>query len=151
MTLEAAIAIALGLFLGPVVSNWLTMRRPKDIVVSIQKTTNSASQPEIVNCQIVLPASATEDEIWHAIEKGALPITSRMVTVNEMILDHTREMSDKIAAERPALKNKFLRKLERRRREFVAKTLGMPIDQVTDEDIQKVVDQTHNGAGLPNE
>ena len=150
MSIEAALLIGLGLFLGPVVSNWLVLRRPKDIVVSVQKTTNSASQPEIVTVQIPLPAAATSDQIWRAIElQGALPATSRMVSVNEMIMDATREMSEKIAAERPGLKDNFLRKLEKRRRRYAARTLGIPIDQVTDEQIQQLVAQA--GGVVPQE
>lgn len=146
MSVEAAGLLALAIFLGLVVPAWLQSRRPK-YLITVQKTTNSASQPEIVTVQANLPARADEEAIWHETERMALAATSRMVTVNEMILDHTREVSEKIAAERPELKHKFLRKLDKRRRRFAASKLGIPIDQVTDEHIKALV---QNG-GAPAE
>ena len=146
MTLDTAIVIALGLFLGPVVANWLVARRPKDRIVTVQKTTNSASQPEIITAQGFVPADADEDVIWNEMEALALAATSRMVSVNEMILDHTEAMSAKIAAERPVLKDKFLKKLEKRRKKWASKKLGIPIDEVTDERIAHLVAQTQGPA-----
>jgi hypothetical protein len=121
--------------------------RPR-YMVSIQKTTNSASQPEVVNIQANLPWWASGMRVWIELEKCAVAAVSRMVSVNEHILDETRKMQDQISKERPAMKSRFLRKLERRKKAHVARVMGIPIDQVTDEQIQQVVAETQNG-GVP--
>lgn len=118
--------------------------RPR-YMISVQKTTNSASQPEIVSIQANLPWWSRADKIWRECEKIAAVTVSRMTTVNEMILDVTRELHERIAQERPQLKSKFLRKQEKRRKEHVARVLGIPIDQVNDDQIKQVVNQAQSG------
>lgn len=143
MIVEGAALVALAILAGFV---WQQYRRPK-YLLSLQKTTNSASQPEVASITANLPARrwwgkrVTEQDLWHELEAMGLAETARMVTVNEMILDHTRAMTDRIAAERPTLKNKALRKLEKRRREYAARTLGIPVDQVTDEHLAQLIGQ----------
>lgn len=143
MILGAAVILAVAILAGFV---WQQYRRPK-YLLSLQKTTNSASQPEVASITANLPARrwwgkrVTEMDLWHELEAMGLAETARMVTVNEMILDHTLAMSQRIAAERPTIKSKALRKLEKRRREFAARSLGIPIDQITDEHMAQLVGQ----------
>lgn len=118
--------------------------RPR-YMISVQKTTNAASQPEIVSIQANLPWWSSADTIWRQCEKMASVAVSRMTTCNEMILDVTRAFHERVAVQRPPMKSKFLRKQEKRRREHVARQLGIPIDQVTDEQVQQVVSQAQNG------
>ncbi len=116
--------------------------RPR-YMVSVQKTTNSASQPEIVTMQANLPWWASADKVWRETEKLGAVAVSRMTTVNEMILDVTRAFHERVAKNRPPMKSKFLRRLERRKRQHAARVLGIPVDQITDEQVRQVVAETN--------
>lgn len=130
MTFELALILAV---IGAVVA-WKVMEavlRPR-VAVTVQKTTNTNQQPEVVTVQASLWRLGNPDKLFRVICDAADGAWARMYYVNKRII----ERQDEIAAEidrRKTLEPAWEERVTKRERRMIAAALGVPLKDVTRE------------------
>ena len=145
---EALVLLAtVGLVVGFLV--WRHRQRPR-YLVTLQRVTNATQQPETVTVQANLPASASAADIWEAIEvQMGLPCQARMVSLNDEILEEVARASEAIAARQARVRSEKADFHADKKRRRIARRLGKPVEQVTDDEVREALAWAQNAQEAP--
>lgn len=109
--------------------------RPR-VAVTVQKTTNTNDQPEVVTLQASVWRTQSHDRLFRVLSDLADAAWARMYHVNLQILERNREMAAEIDRRRAA-QEQWKSRASRAQRRHIAKELGIPLRDLTQADIDR--------------
>ena len=138
MSLAMSVAlVGLGLLGLALALVYQVRHRPK-YLMTVTKTVD-VNRPESVTLQMNFPAGTSHDAMWEELERGANVAVSRADTVNAEILQVVAADTAQIKAKQDALRTENAEEREGRKRRKVARRLGLPVDTLTKEDLEDLM------------
>jgi len=105
--------------------------RPR-VAVTVQKTTNTNEQPEVVTVQASLWRLGNPNTVFRAISDAADGAWARMYYVNKRMIERQAEITAEIER-RKAAEPSWEERVTKRERKMLAAALGKPLKDVTRE------------------